>query len=84
MELSELVRTHREAAGLTRLQLADLAQVGKTMLFKLEHGEEGLNFRKVLQVLRVLDIELTAQSRHLAKPQILTFHTDENSSHLSA
>ncbi len=38
--LSFVIRQHRKIAGLSQLQLAELAGVGKTVVFDLEKGKE--------------------------------------------
>lgn len=68
-KLGELVRFHRKVAGLNRQELAELADVGKTMIFKLEHGEVGLHLEGLLKVLKVLNINILAQS-HLTGSQV--------------
>ena len=35
-QLAEILKLHRKAAGLSRIQLADLAGVGKTVIFDIE------------------------------------------------
>ena len=37
-EIATLIQFHRKKAGLSRNQLADLADVGKTVVFDIEHG----------------------------------------------
>ncbi|MEW6278384.1 MAG: helix-turn-helix domain-containing protein [Candidatus Eremiobacterota bacterium] len=52
--LSELVRLHRKAAGLSRNDLAVLAGVGKTVLYDLEHGKMTVRLDTLLKILRTL------------------------------
>ncbi len=54
--LSELVRLHRKAAGLSRNDLAALAGVGKTVLYDLEHGKMTVRLDTLLKILRTLNI----------------------------
>lgn len=56
--LSELVRLHRKAAGLSRNDLAVLAGVGKTVLYDLEHGKMSVRLDTLLKILRTLNINL--------------------------
>jgi HTH-type transcriptional regulator/antitoxin HipB len=37
-ELAEVIRMHRKAARLSRVQLAELAGVGKTVIYDIEKG----------------------------------------------
>lgn len=57
-ELGTRIRAAREARGLSRKQLADLAGIGKTAQFDLEHGNGGVRLNTLLSVLTVLDMQL--------------------------
>ena len=57
-ELSGMVKKHRKMAGLTQNGLADLAGVGKTLVYDIEKGHEKVSFDKLLAVLRVLNIKV--------------------------
>jgi HTH-type transcriptional regulator/antitoxin HipB len=54
--LSQLVHSHRRKAGLTQLQLAKLAGVGKTVVWDLEHGKESVQWDTLQKIFRVLNI----------------------------
>ncbi|MDZ7766349.1 MAG: type II toxin-antitoxin system Y4mF family antitoxin [Melioribacteraceae bacterium] len=62
-KLSKIVRAHRKKAGLTQKQLADLAGLGKTVIFDIEKGKETVQFNSLLKVLNALNISLKAKSR---------------------
>jgi y4mF family transcriptional regulator len=56
--LAEIIKKHRKAAGLSQLQLAEMAGVGKTVVFDLEKGKETVQLdtlRKILSVLNIKD-----------------------------
>ena len=57
--LSEIVLFHRKKSGLTRKQLADLAGVGKTVIYDIEKGKETVRFSTLQQVLKALNIKVT-------------------------
>jgi y4mF family transcriptional regulator len=57
-DFSGVVRFHRKRAGLTQLQLADLAGVGKTVVFDIESGKETVRLATLVQVLAALNIRL--------------------------
>jgi DNA-binding XRE family transcriptional regulator len=38
--LSKIIKGHRKAAGISQIQLAELAGVGKTVVFDIENGKE--------------------------------------------
>jgi transcriptional regulator with XRE-family HTH domain len=61
-KLASRVRDARNTEGLTLKELADLAGIGKTAMFDLEHGNPGVRLNTLLAVLRVLNIELSLSS----------------------
>lgn len=54
--LGDLVRFHRRHAKLSRMDLARLAGVGKTLVYDLEKGKKTIRMDSVFQVLGVLNI----------------------------
>ena len=73
--LSTVIKKHRKAAGLSQLQLAEMAGVGKTVVFDLEKGKETIQLNTLRKILLVLNIKVVMQSQLMN--QIL--NTDENS-----
>jgi y4mF family transcriptional regulator len=61
-EFGKLLRCHRKKSKLTQIQLADLAGVGKTVIFDIEHGKETVQFETFQKVCRVLNISIELQS----------------------
>lgn len=61
--LSNLIKSSRKEAGLSQLELAELAGVGKTLVFNIENGQTNVHFENLLKVLRVLNIKITVESR---------------------
>ena len=57
-EIGKIARFHRKSAGLTQLELANMAGVGKATVFDIEKGKETIQFDKLLKVLAVLNITL--------------------------
>ena len=57
-ELPILVTRLRKAAGLTQVQLAEMAGVGKTLIFEIEHGNRKVSLENLLKVLKVLNTEI--------------------------
>ena len=53
---------HRKKSKLTQKQLADLAGVGKTVVFDIEKGKETVQLNSLLKVLSVLNIKLEMKS----------------------
>lgn len=73
--LSKIIKKHRKAAGLSQLQLAEMAGVGKTVVFDIEKGKETIQLDTLRKLFRVLNIKVVLQS-HLMN-QIM--NSDENS-----
>ena len=61
-KMSEIVLFHRKKSGLTRNQLADLAGVGKTVIYDIEKGKETIRFLTLQKVFKVLNIKITFTS----------------------
>jgi len=62
-ELGQLVRKTRKEQGLTQLDLAGLAGFSNRFVIDLERGKETLQVQKVLDVLALLGLELTARRK---------------------
>jgi HTH-type transcriptional regulator / antitoxin HipB len=62
MELSEIVKFHRKKSGLTQNGLADLAGVGKTVIYNLEKGKESVQYDTIQKVLNVLNVKINFES----------------------
>ena len=61
-KISDIVLFHRKKSGLTRNQLADLAGVGKTVIYDIEKGKETIRFSTLQKVLKTLNIKITFTS----------------------
>ena len=57
-DLGELIVYHRKRAGLSQVRLANLAGVGKTAIFDIEHGKRTIKLVTLIRVLEVLNITL--------------------------
>ena len=60
--LGEIVFFHRSKSGLTRNELADIAGVGKTVIFDIENGKETIRFSTLQKVLKALNITIVFTS----------------------
>ncbi|GAB1452215.1 helix-turn-helix transcriptional regulator [Draconibacterium sp.] len=56
--LGNTIKKHRKAAGLSQLQLAEMAGVGKTSVFDLEKGKETVQLDTLRKILTVLNIKI--------------------------
>ena len=61
-ELAEVIRLHRKAAKLSRVQLAELAGVGKTVVYDIEKGKESVQLDTLRKILKVLNIKIVLTS----------------------
>ena len=61
-KLAEEIRMHRKAAKLSRIQLADLAGVGKTVVYDIEKGKESVQLDTLRKILKVLNIKVVLTS----------------------
>lgn len=60
--LGEFVKSHRKQAGLTQLELANLAGVGKTTVFDIEKNKASVRWDNLNAVLKVLNIDVVFKS----------------------
>lgn len=60
--LGDIVKFHRKKAGLNQIALAELAGVGKTVIFDIEKGKKTVKYKTLISVLTVLNIKIELQS----------------------
>ena len=53
-----MVRFHRKKAKLTQLELAKLADIGKTAIFDIEKGKKTVQLDTLLAVFDVINIQM--------------------------
>jgi transcriptional regulator with XRE-family HTH domain len=63
--LAEIIRKHRKAAGLSRLQLAEMAGIGKTAVYDIEKGKETIQLDTLRKILVVLNINVQLTSPYM-------------------
>jgi len=61
-KLDRIVLYHRKQSGLSRNQLAELAGVGKTVIYDIEKGKETIRFSTLQKVLEALNIRIIFDS----------------------
>lgn len=61
-ELADIVRMHRKAAKLSRDRLAEMAGVGKTVIYDIEKGKKTIQLNTLRKVLNVLNIKIKLTS----------------------
>jgi HTH-type transcriptional regulator/antitoxin HipB len=62
-DLGKLVRQKRKHHNLTQVELAGLSDVGSRFLVELEQGKATIEIGKALQVMRMLGISLTTETK---------------------
>lgn len=72
--LATVIREHRKIAGLSQLQLAELAGVGKTVVFDIEKGKETIQLDTLRKILTALNIKV-----QLTSPIMNQMTTNEDS-----
>jgi len=71
--LAKTIREHRKAANLSQLQLAELADVGKTVVFDIEKGKETVKLVTLRKILNVLNIKAVLVSPLMKIEQITNY-----------
>ena len=61
-ELHQIIYFHRKQAKLSRKALAELAGVGKTVIYDLEKGKKTVRWSTITTVLHALNIKIQFQS----------------------
>ncbi|MEX2602001.1 MAG: helix-turn-helix domain-containing protein [Balneolaceae bacterium] len=61
-EFGRVIRFHRKKSGLTQKELADLAGIGKTSVFDIEHDKPTVQLETLQRVCLVLNIEMKMES----------------------
>ena len=65
-DIGSIIRFHRKKSGLTQLQLANLAGIGKAAIYDMEHGTKRSRIDTLVKVLKILNIEIRLQSPLMA------------------
>ena len=60
--IAKTVRYFRKQSGLSQLELARVAGVGKTVVFDIEKGKATVQLASLLKVLNVLNIQLKLET----------------------
>lgn len=58
MDFGQVIHFHRRAAGVSQLDLAKLAGVGKTAVFDIEKGKGDVRLSTLLKVCTALNIQI--------------------------
>ena len=61
-QLGHIIHFHRKKSGLSQQGLAELAGLGKTVIFDMEKGKLTVRFDSLLKVFEVLNIKIELHS----------------------
>lgn len=61
-QIAKMVRYFRKQSGLTQLELAQMAGVGKTVVFDIEKGKVTVQLDSLIKILHVLNIKLSFET----------------------
>lgn len=62
LKIGRAVQFHRRQAGLSRIDLANIAGVGKTAVYDIEKGKETVRLNTLLKVLGALNVSISLDS----------------------
>jgi len=68
--LSVIIKMHRKAAKLSQIQLAEMAGVGKTVVYDIEKGKETIQLATLRKILNVLNIKIELVSPYMNQVKI--------------
>ena len=61
-DLGLFIKKHRKLANLTQIELANLAEMGKTTVFDIEKNKETVSWKNIKAVLHILNIKIKFES----------------------
>lgn len=73
IDYSAIIKFHRKKSGLSQIELAELAGLGKTVIYDMEKGKTTIKLTSLLKVCEVLNIQIDFQS-----PLMASFKDQQN------
>ena len=71
--IGKMVLFHRQKSGLSRMKLAEISGISKTVIYDIEHGKSSVQFNSINKVLQTLNIKIRFES-----PLMKTFEEIKN------
>ena len=71
--IGKMILFHRQKSGLSRIKLAEISGVSKTVIYDIEHGKSSVQFDSINKILQTLNIKIRFES-----PLMKTFEEIEN------
>ena len=65
--IGDIIKYHRKKSGLSQKALADVAGIGKTVVFDIEKGKETIQFKSIINILKALNINILLDSPLMEK-----------------
>jgi len=69
IEIGQMVKYYRKRSGLSQQALAQVAGVGKTVVFDIEKGKETVQLNSLIKVLAVLNIHVKFETPFPQAPE---------------
>ena len=61
-EIGAIIKYHRKMSGLSRVACAQLAGIGKTAIYDIEHGKATVQLDTLMKLISVLNIKMRFDS----------------------
>ncbi len=71
--IGKMILFHRQKSGLSRIKLAEISGISKTVIYDIEHGKSSVQFDSINKLLQTLNIKIEFKS-----PLMKTFEEIEN------
>ncbi len=60
--IGKIILFHRKNSGLSRIKLAEISGISKTVIYDIEHGKPSVQFNSIIKVLQTLNIKIKFES----------------------
>jgi len=67
INIARILKIHRKKSGLSQKALAELAGVGKNVVFDIEKGKTSFQMDSLLKIIHVLNIQLYANGPFISE-----------------
>ena len=62
-DIGKIISFHRKKTGLSQKEIADIAGIGKTVVFDIEKGKLTVGYDKILKLFKILNINIIFSSQ---------------------
>ena len=60
--IGKIILFHRQKSGLSRIKLAEISGISKTVIYDIEHGKTSVQFNSIIKILQTLNIKIKFES----------------------